>query len=84
MVRATNTGATAVIDHRGEVQARLAPYTRGVLQAVVQGREGRTPYAVWTSALGLWPAGLLAGALVLLFAWQRPAAALQRDGRRTT
>ena len=40
MLRATNTGATAVIDHRGVVQAALPPFTVGVLSATVQGREG--------------------------------------------
>jgi len=64
MVRATNTGATAVIDHRGQATAMLAPFTRGVLQAPVEGREGLTPYARWASAWGLWP--LLAAALLAL------------------
>ena len=55
MLRATNTGATAVVDHRGRVQAELAPFTRGVLLAEVQGRTGRTPFARWAAAFGLWP-----------------------------
>jgi apolipoprotein N-acyltransferase len=55
MVRATNTGATAVIDHRGRVTARLPPETVGTLDAVVEGRRGVTPYARWLGALGLWP-----------------------------
>jgi apolipoprotein N-acyltransferase len=56
MVRATNTGATAVIDHRGQVAHRLAPHTRDVLVASVEGRQGQlTPYATWASAYGLWP-----------------------------
>ena len=38
MLRATNTGATAIIDHRGNVVASLAPFTRGVLEGQVQGR----------------------------------------------
>ena len=38
MLRATNTGATAVIDHRGQVQAQLPPFTQGVLEGRVQGR----------------------------------------------
>lgn len=59
-VRATNTGATAVIDHRGVVTARLAPFTQGVLLAEVQGRQGRTPYARWAAAAGLWPLWALA------------------------
>ena len=63
MVRATNTGATAIIDHRGVVQAMLPPHTRGVLPGRVQGREGITPYAWWASRFGLWP--LFALALLL-------------------
>jgi apolipoprotein N-acyltransferase len=62
MLRATNTGATAVIDHEGRVAAQLAPHTQGVLVARVQGREGVTPYAAWAGRFGLWPlwlAGLL-------------------------
>eukprot|EP01034_Spumella_vulgaris_P046737 gene46737-58276_t len=38
MVRATNTGATAIIDHRGVVTHQLERHTRGVLRAEVQGR----------------------------------------------
>ncbi len=68
MLRATNTGATAVIDHRGVVTARLAPFTRGVLHATVQGRRGLTPFARWSAAAGLWPLWLLAG---LGLAWPR-------------
>jgi apolipoprotein N-acyltransferase len=64
MLRATNTGSTAVIDHEGRVVARLAPFTRGVLEAAVQGRTGQTPYARWASRLGLWP--YLVAALVAL------------------
>ena len=60
MLRATNTGATAVIDHRGVVQAALPPFTRGVLQATVQGRQGLTPFARWAAAAGLWPLWALA------------------------
>lgn len=59
MLRATNTGATAVIDHRGVVTASLPRMTRGVLEAWVQGRDGLTPFARWVSAVGLWPLWLL-------------------------
>jgi apolipoprotein N-acyltransferase len=66
MLRSTNTGATAVIDHLGQVTAQLPPYTRGVLNARVQGRTGLTPYAWWAARAGLWPLLLLAlGALGL-------------------
>ena len=55
MIRATNTGATVIIDHRGTVTHSLPRYTRGVLQGDVQGRSGITPYAWWTARFGLWP-----------------------------
>jgi apolipoprotein N-acyltransferase len=72
MVRATNTGATVAIDHRGVVTHRLAPHVRGVLEARVQGREGTTPFAWWAGRWGLWPLVLLGVATV----------ALVRRGRR--
>ncbi|HKX41919.1 MAG TPA: apolipoprotein N-acyltransferase, partial [Burkholderiaceae bacterium] len=67
MLRATNTGATVVIDAAGRVTASLAPFTQGVLNAEVQGRSGLTPFAWWASRFGLWPlwaAGALAVALL--------------------
>ena len=66
MLRATNTGATAVIDHQGRVLAELPAFSQGVLSARVQGREGLTPYVRWVAATGLWP--WLLGA-VLALAW---------------
>ena len=60
MVRVTNTGVTVVIDHQGQVQARLPHWQRGVLQSEVSGRSGAaTPYARWAGAWGLWPLWLL-------------------------
>ncbi len=55
VVRSTNTGATAVVDHHGQVTARLPALQRGVLEASVEGRTGTTPYARWLAAQGLWP-----------------------------
>jgi apolipoprotein N-acyltransferase len=74
MLRATNTGATAIIDHEGRVTASMAPFTRGVLDGVVQGRLGITPFAWWTARAGLWPMVLLALA-VLAFSAVRSARA---------
>ena len=44
MLRATNTGATAVINAQGNIQATLTPYTRSELDVTVQGYHGSTPY----------------------------------------
>jgi apolipoprotein N-acyltransferase len=66
MIRATNTGATAIIDHQGRVTQLLPRLTRGVLIGEVEGRTGITPYAAWISRWGLWPFWLLASAIVVL------------------
>ena len=59
VARSTNTGATALVDHRGRIAARLPALQRGVLEVEVEGRSGSTPYARWLAALGLWPLWLL-------------------------
>ncbi len=66
MLRAGNTGGTAVIDGRGNVASQLAPYTRATLAATVQGMAGMTPYILFGNKLILGIAALaLAGAGVL-------------------
>ena len=64
IVRATNTGATAVVDHQGRVSARLPPLVQGALEASVEGRVGATPYARWLAEWGLWPLALFGAAIV--------------------
>ncbi len=71
VARSTNTGATAVVDHRGRITARLPALQRGVLEAQVEGRSGATPYARWLAALGLWPLWILS--LLALTAVRRAA-----------
>ena len=44
MLRATNTGETAIIDERGRVTARLPPFTEGLLQGTAQPFTGATPF----------------------------------------
>ncbi len=71
MVRATNTGATAIIDHRGQVTHGLPRHTRGALVGVVEGRSGITPYAWWASRFGLWPWWGLIIAILLVAGYVR-------------
>ncbi len=64
MVRATNTGATVIINHRGEVTHSLPRHTRGVLTGTVEGRQGITPFAWWAGRFGLWPLWMLGIAII--------------------
>jgi len=77
-VRATNTGATVVIDHHGRVTAALPRHTQGVLHAQVQGRSGLTPFAWWASRVGLWPVWLAALGVVLALVRLRGRPAVER------
>ena len=60
MIRATNTGISALIDADGRVGASAGLFTREVLQGEIQPRQGYTPAA----RFGSWPA--FAVALLLL------------------
>jgi apolipoprotein N-acyltransferase len=60
MLRATNTGATAIIDGRGVVTGALPFRTVGALDGLVQGRSGKTPYI----RFGNWPALLACAAFL--------------------
>jgi apolipoprotein N-acyltransferase len=71
MLRATNTGATAIIDHTGRVTAQLPRFTRGSLVGAYEGRHGRTPFVHWASTWGLWPLWGLCCAVVALAYWRR-------------
>jgi apolipoprotein N-acyltransferase len=47
MVRANNTGVTAVVDAKGRVTQRIESFQTGILEATVQGAKGYTPYMAW-------------------------------------
>ena len=80
MVRATNTGMTAVIDHRGVVVAALPPFQRGTLETSVQGRTGTTPFAWWAGRFDLWP---LLGIGLLPITWAMARRERRRPSART-
>lgn len=63
MLRATNSGATVVIDGRGKVAAALPLYAEGTLAAQVQGMGGMTPFILFGNYTML-----VLGALALLLA----------------
>lgn len=68
LVRATNTGITAIVDEHGGVRQTIPQFVPGVLSGSVQPFSGATPYV----RTGNWPV-LLFGFLVLACTglWQR-------------
>ncbi len=74
LVRATNTGITAIIDAHGRVTAQLPALTQALLDGTVQGTSGNTPFI----RAGNRPILLLSAAALLL------AAALPRRAGRAS
>jgi apolipoprotein N-acyltransferase len=74
MIRATNTGATVIIDHAGRVLRALPRLTRGVLTGDVVGQTGITPYAWWVARAGLWPLWIVGLAIAAVAWWRRRTA----------
>ncbi len=62
LLRATNNGITAVVDHRGRITARLPQFEADVLVAEFELRSGSTPY----QRIGYWPVGILMALLLLV------------------
>jgi apolipoprotein N-acyltransferase len=62
VLRATNTGSTAIIDVKGRVVSELNLFRRGILQGRAQGYQGMPPYTRW----GNLP--VVVGLAILLFA----------------
>lgn len=66
MLRATNTGLTAIIDAKGRIVAALPLFESGTLSGTIQGYAGATPYVRFGNAPVLIAWGVLAGALIAL------------------
>ena len=75
LLRSTNTGLTAMIDHNGQALARAPQFESTVLPAEVTPRTGTTPYVRWRDKPGLAFIGIALSMLV----W---AGKRQRDSSR--
>lgn len=62
MIRATNNGISAFIDHHGQIIDTFPQFEEGVLVGSVQPREGATPYV----RMGNWPVVILLSLVLLL------------------
>ena len=73
MLRATNTGMTAIIDAKGHVLAALPLFQSGSLRGDIQGYAGSTPYIRWGNrpVLLLW--GMLGAGLLIAAFYPREA-----------
>jgi len=66
MLRATNTGATAIIDQKGYLSAHAPHFVQTSLDGYAQGYTGTTPYVYW----GNWLFLTICFSLLLLI-WKR-------------
>ena len=63
LLRAANDGITGVVDHHGQIRARLPQFVEGVLATSFQVMQGTTPYSV----MGDWPLLVIIAGLILVF-----------------
>jgi apolipoprotein N-acyltransferase len=75
MLRATNTGMTAVIDQRGHVLSIATPFTMARVDYTVPGYKGTTPYAHWGNSFVV-----LIDALMMLLALRATLAKMLARG----
>ena len=47
LVRSTNTGISAMVDHQGNLLTESPQYEEYVLTSIIQPRKGQTPYVKW-------------------------------------
>jgi apolipoprotein N-acyltransferase len=66
MMRATNTGVSAFIDHKGWVITQSEQFRTQTISAEVQGRSGTTPFFYFVKIQ--WLLSILPFALVLILA----------------
>ena len=61
LVRGTNNGISAIIDHKGNVTSQGQQFTREIVTGSVQGMSGNTPF----SATGDWPVIILSLMIIM-------------------
>jgi apolipoprotein N-acyltransferase len=66
LVRATNTGISSIIDHRGRVIGSIPSFVRASYSAEIQPRSGMTPFSRWGSLPVLLIASVMLVAAVLV------------------
>jgi len=72
LIRGTNTGVTAIIDHQGRVVSQAASFVKDNLSGDVWRVAGQTLY----SRLGSWPI-LLGSVMLVMLGWRRKSSSLE-------
>jgi len=62
MIRATNNGVSAFVDHRGQIEKRAEQFVQTSLEGSVQPRSGSTLFMRW----GSWPVAIVCGIVLVL------------------
>ncbi len=76
MLRAANTGMSAIIDHTGDVVAASQQFVPAVVKGQVHAMHGETPFMLWGNH-GI----VLMCALLLLAAYARSQGAARSGGQ---
>ena len=66
LLRSTNTGITALVNHKGEIVKQLPTNQKATLTAYAQTRQGLTPFMQF----GLWPLWILSFLVLALGDWR--------------
>ena len=66
LLRSTNTGITALVNHKGKIVKQLPTEKRATLTAYAQTRQGLTPFMQF----GLWPLLLMSLLILSLGMWK--------------
>ena len=75
VLRATNTGISAIIDNHGDIVARSGQFETATVTARVEPRKGATPYVRW----GNRPVVILSLLILLSVPWLAAARAGSRS-----
>ena len=70
LIRATNTGLSAVVDPLGKTVARIPPFSEGTATARVRLLNYRSPFTNWVSDRPWWALLTLSIGMVVVRRWR--------------
>jgi apolipoprotein N-acyltransferase len=79
LVRASNSGISAVIEPSGRITARIELSRRALMQAVVTPARGRTPYVRWGNWFAWLCVGMTLFGVLIRWRWLSPLTSASRS-----